>query len=96
MITVDIPNTLLALIRLHDLFKNEYEAEEQTPQAQLFFNNRATLLSYLISRDALTDVSISAEDDLIRSLETMQQMHLTLFNESIKLYTEEFDQPRLA
>ena len=96
MITIDIPATLLTLIRLHDLFKNEYESEEQTPHAQLFFNNRATLLSYLISRDALTDVSISAEDDLIRSLETMQQMHLTVFNESIKLYTEEFDQPRLA
>ena len=96
MITVDIPNTLLTLIRLHDLFKNEYESEEQTPQAQLFFNNRATLLSYLISRDALTDLSISAEDDLIRSLETIQQMHLNLFNERIKLYIEEFDQPQLA
>lgn len=96
MITIDIPNTLSVLIRLHNHHKNEYDSENQTPQAQLFFNSRATLLSYMISRDALTDLSISAEDDLIRSLETIQQMYLTLFNESVKLYIEEFDQPQLA
>lgn len=96
MITIDIPGTLLALIHLHDQFKNEYEAEKQTPQAKLFFNSRATLLSYIISRDALTNLTILAEDELIKSLETIQQMHLKIFNVEVQLYIEERDQPRLA
>lgn len=96
MITIDIPNTLLTLIRLHNLFKNEYESENQTPQAQLFFNSRATLLSYLISRDALTNLILLAEDELARSLDTIQQMHLNLLGENVQLYIEEFDQPQSA
>lgn len=96
MITIDVPGTLLALIHLHDRFKDEYESENQTAQAQQFFNSRATLLSYMISQDALTNLTISAENDLIRSLETIQQMHLKIFNVEIQLYIEELNQPRLA
>ena len=88
MVIINVLPCLEVLTILHKYYEDQYllNEDERSSEAQKFFNVRQSLLSYLISRDALTDAYAEGLDILESSLLYIQDVYLEMYNEQKDIY----------
>lgn len=89
MIILNIPECMEVLTGLHKLYEDQYELEEsdRDEESREFFEARASILSYIISQDALTSTEVEAVDELENILKYLQDMFFKKYNQYKDLYS---------
>ena len=82
MLVINVLNCLEALTLLHQRHMNQQDWEEskQTKEAHHFFYARESILSYLISQNALTIGYTEAPAELEPNLNFLQNIYFNNFN----------------
>lgn len=88
MIIINVLPCLEVLTVFHKYYEDQYSLDEnqQSSEAQKFFSVRESLLSYLISRDALTDAYTEGLDVLEPGLRYIQDLYFEKYNEEKDVY----------
>lgn len=88
MIIINVLPCLEALIDLFSRYEKQYTLNEdkQTASAKQFFYVRASILGFLISRDALTSVRVEALDELEPNLKYVQDLYIETYNKNVDIY----------
>ena len=88
MIIINVLPCLEVLTIFHKYYEDQYslENDQRAPEVQQFFYVRTSLLSYLISRDALTDAYVEALDELEPNLRYIQDLYFEKYNEEKDIY----------
>lgn len=88
MVIINVLPCLEVLTVFHKYYEDQYllKDDERSSEAQKFFSVRESLLSYLISRDALTDAYTEGLDILESSLQYIQDVYLEMYNEQKDIY----------
>lgn len=88
MVIINVLPCLEVLNILHKYYEDQYllDKDQQSLESQKFFSVRESLLSFLISRDALTDAYVEGLDVLESSLRYVQDLYLEMYNEEKDVY----------
>lgn len=88
MVIINVLPCLEVLTILHKYYEDQYGLDENecSLEAQKFFDSRESLLSYLISKDALTDAYTEGLDVLEPSLRYIQDLYFETYNEEKDVY----------
>ena len=88
MVIINVLPCLEVLTILHKYYEDQYllDKDQQSLESQKFFSVRESLLSFLISRDALTDAYVEGLDVLESSLRYVQDLYLEMYNEEKDVY----------
>lgn len=88
MVIINVLPCLEVLTILHKYYEDQYSLDDaqRAPEARQFFYVRASLLGYLISRDALTDAYAEAFDELEPNLRYIQELYFDKYNEEKDIY----------
>lgn len=84
MIVINVLDTLKILTIFHKYFGDQCDS----PAAADFFYMRESLLSYFISRNALTDGYTEGLDELEPALVKLQSMYEKIYTENQQLYQQ--------
>lgn len=88
MIIINVLPCMEVLTIFHKYYEDQYllNEDERSLEAQKFFDVRELLLSYIISRDALTDAYTEGLDVLEPGLRYIQDLYLEMYNEEKDVY----------
>lgn len=88
MIVINVLLCIEVLTIFHKYYEDQYllNEDERSSEAQKFFDIRESLLSYLISRDALTDAYTEGLDVLEPGLRYIQDLYVGMYNEEKDVY----------
>lgn len=90
MISIKVLDCLRVLADLHQPHYGDHYplVETKRPKvSQKFFDARSSLLSYLIYRDALTDISVEGPPELKKHLDYLSELYSKLYSKKIELYS---------
>jgi len=84
---INIISCIRALTILHKHYEDQYllEEKDRSSSAQAFFDSRLSILSYLISRDSLTNGYFEVPNELEETFCFIQDFHNQLYSETDEL-----------